>query len=97
MSRLPELIDEQLADLAGNGASDDEWDDAFAAVEHEYDYIDDSSIAWALAQLPLRPGALDDYLARSDTLAGLTRDDLKASAAALFGAGRSIEVITLPA
>ena len=97
MPRLHEVIDEQLADLVANGPTASEWADAMAAVGHEYGYVDDPSIAWALAQLPLRAGVLDDYLDRSDTLDQLDRGDARRLAAELFGAGRYIEVVTLPA
>ncbi|MDG2027825.1 MAG: insulinase family protein [Acidimicrobiales bacterium] len=95
-ARLDEIhgaLDSMLAELSTAGPSADEFDRAVTLLTNDYDFIDNFLFIDTNLELLLHPGA--DVLLPEDrfaVLSGLSRDDVRALAATLYGDEGSVEV-----
>jgi zinc protease len=96
LQELSTVLDADLVDLATNGPTGEEFETAFAAFEQDYQYLDNWSIATALADEEYKPGRVDGYRNRYDELVGVTAADLAEFTARVLPPGRYIEVLSLP-
>lgn len=96
MDALRAAVHDDLVDIATNGPTQEEFDAAVAAMEQEYQYTDNGTLAWELVLDEHHPGEIDDYMGRYASLQDVTFDDLAAFAARALPVGDYIEIVVLP-
>lgn len=96
MDAMEDAILRELADLAENGPTEEEFDAAVAAVEREYGAGDNETVAWGLVGIAFQPGYQRFYLGRSAALYDVSADDLAEFATRAMPLDHYIRILQLP-
>lgn len=97
VATVADLVAAEIRDLVEQGASDQEYVNAFAQVQERYRFVDNGQFVTALLRSELEPAwELDDYLFRSDALAGLEPADVQAFLTRYVPVDQYIEVTVTP-
>jgi len=97
LADLSVVLNDDLVDLAANGPTDTEYETALSTFRDEYQYFDNTTLAFLLANNHWRPTELDDFVARADILDGVSPTDFAEFVARALPSGQFIEILNLPA
>lgn len=96
MDQLAVTVQADLAELALNGPSDEEYEAALAAMQQEYSYLNNSQLASVLLATNVDDGGLDEFFGEYDQLELITKSDLQQYAALVLPSDNYIQVIQRP-
>ena len=94
---VADLVVAELADLAANGPSDQEFSNAFAQVEESYNFVNNGEFITELLDAAIDPAFdLDDYLLEYPELRNVTASTVRSFLADHVGVDDYIRVVVLP-
>lgn len=94
---VADLVIAELADLAENGPTEQEFSNAYAQVEEAYNFVNNGDFITELLDDAIHPAlGLDDYLFEYSALTSVTAAGVQAFIATHVPADRYIEVTVLP-
>jgi len=96
VDQLAATVQADLAALALDGPTNDEYNAALAAMQQQFSYVNNNQLANVLLSTSIDEGSLDELLGEYDQLELITKSDLQQYAARLLPADNYIQVIQRP-
>jgi zinc protease len=96
MAELAATVQADLAALAASGPTDEEYEAALAALQQQYNYLNNSQLATVLLTTSVDEGDLDELFGEYDQLELITKIDLQQYAKRVLPGDNYIQVIQRP-
>lgn len=97
IEQLSDVVRADIADLAANGPTDADLEEASAELAQNYDLFNNGDLSSVLLDAATDGDAIGEYLSRQSILRDLRRDDVAAFAARALPVGQLIEIRIRPA